>query len=480
MTIEEILKLEFAEAKKQLTSRTARTVEYSDCIAQYMVGKHSVFDEASRPKKEIQKPTGKKDSQGNVINETSYEEVNRIGIPNQKLIVKRRVGFLLGNPIKLDMTSGDEENQQHEMVFSTVKKIWTDNKLNYRNKELARLMFSECEVAELWYPVEVEQSFWKKIWKVITGAKGKYTYKMRIIAQSKGDTLFPLLDNTGDLIAFSREYTLDNNGKKEIYFETYTKNIIMKWVTIDGNTVPVEKYPSANPLGKIPVIFYQQEYPEWYDVQSEIDRLETLLSNFGDTNDYFGSPMMVAKGKVLGFASKGERGKAFQLEEGGSLDMLSWDSAPEAVALEIKTLKNEILSNTQTPDISFDNLKSIGNVSGIALKLMFIDAHMAVSDKEEVFGINIQRRLNLLRAMVGNVIDVSLKQACDEIDISPVFTPYLPKNVQEESTTVNDSYASGTISRETAVHKHPLVSNPVKELEQIKLEQSESIAQPYE
>jgi hypothetical protein len=51
-----------------------------------------------------------------------------------------------------------------------------------------------------------------------------------------------------------------------------------------------------NTIGKIPVIYYHQHLTEWHDVQPLIDRLEIIISNLADTNDYSGSPIVVAYG----------------------------------------------------------------------------------------------------------------------------------------------------------------------------------------
>lgn len=42
-----------------------------------------------------------------------------------------------------------------------------------------------------------------------------------------------------------------------------------------------------------------------------IERMEELLSNCGDTNDYFGYPSYVVSGEIEGFAEKGEQGKVY-------------------------------------------------------------------------------------------------------------------------------------------------------------------------
>ncbi len=75
-----------------------------------------------------------------------------------------------------------------------------------------------------------------------------------------------------------------------------------------------------------------------------------------------------------------------------------WAQAPESVKLEIETLLRMIYTITQTPDIAFDSVKGIGAVSGVALKLLFMDAHLKVQDKCEVFDDYLQRRLSVIQA----------------------------------------------------------------------------------
>ena len=80
---------------------------------------------------------------------------------------------------------------------------------------------------------------------------------------------------------------------------------------------------------------------------------------------------------------------------------LSWANAPESVKLEIDTLLRMIYTITQTPDISFDTVKGLGAISGVALQLLFMDAHLKVQDKNEIFSEYLQRRVNVLKAYMA-------------------------------------------------------------------------------
>jgi hypothetical protein len=95
-----------------------------------------------------------------------------------------------------------------------------------------------------------------------------------------------------------------------------------------------------------------------------------------------------------------------------------------------------IYTITQTPDISFDTVKGIGSVSGIALKLLFMDAHLKVQDKCEIFNEYLQRRINIVKAFlkVANKGDAEWGQAADRLIIEPVITPYI---IEDEQSKVN-------------------------------------------
>ena len=108
------------------------------------------------------------------------------------------------------------------------------------------------------------------------------------------------------------------------------------------------------------------------------------------------------------------------MKNGADAKYLSWDQSPESIKLEGGTLKDLIHYMTGTPDISFENLKQIGPISGIALRLMFMDAHMHASDKEEIFGKGIQRRINFLKAALVKINAVMAKKtAVARAAISP-------------------------------------------------------------
>ena len=283
--------------------------------------------------------------------------------------------------------------------------------------------------------------------------------------------LYPYFDETGDMLAISRQYEIkDNQGVKHTYFETYTDREHRLW-NLEGNQWKMQEgYPKENAIGKIPVIYGQQPAVEWEDVQNLIDRLEKLLSNFADTNDYHAAPKIFTTGTILGWAKKGESGAVIEGEEGATAQYLSWAQAPESVKLEIETLLRMIYTITQTPDISFDSVKGLGSISGVALKLLFMDAHLKVQDKMEIFDDYLQRRLAIIQAFLAqmNAKNKDFVSACDSLSIEPEIVPYM---IEDEAAKVSTLLAAtgqkAIVSRKTAVQQLGWVNDTEAEIEQI-------------
>jgi hypothetical protein len=440
--------------------------------AEYDPLQHNVHHPHLRPDKQIKKPDPLSDDPDKLI--TATVPVARISVPLQKFIVKLRAQFLVGNPIDLDCSP---ESEGDKSMLEGVQKIWEDNKLDYKSKFLAKLLFSECECAELWYADENNDNYWQgtslenvvrqsPAGETITDGKVPIKYRVRVLARSLGDTLLPMFDASGDMIAFGRAYTVGKTERLDIY----TADFIHQGSKTPGadQTWNFED-PISHGLGKIPVIYYAQNQPEWFDVQPMINRLETLLSNNADTNDYFGSPTAVASGNIISYADKGESGKMIQLENDAKMSYLTWDAVPQSIKMEVETLTGLIFSMTSTPNISFEEMKGLGHFSGIALKMLFMAAHMEASDKEEIFGECIQRRINLLKQFM-TVVSVTLKPSLN-MRIKPKFEYYLPKDDKEQIDNIKTALDAGIMTQDAGVRANPLIEDADAEIKLLNKQQ---------
>jgi len=405
-------------------------------------GEHDILD---RPVKVVGTGRAKK-------NVPQAKEVIRY----QKKIVQMAVAFLFGDPAKLILSN---EGDKFQEAFDLLKDVWVGNKLDYFNRKLARKLFVETKVAELWYVVVDED-------------KAKHI-KVSLLSDENGDGIYPHFNENGDMDAFTRRYSITElDGKDYEHVDIYMADKIIyavkrqEWITEE----------KENLYGKIPVVYYEQAEPEWTGVQSEIDRSEMLISKFADTNDYFGAPTIKLKGKLVNPPEKGEVGRMlrFSPETGsdgkvsyGDATYLTWEHAPESIKLEFEILKDIIYSMTSTPDLSFNNVKGLTKTSGEALKFLFMDSILKAMDKEEIFGEGLTRRVNLLKAILS-VTSVKDKDSLQELDISVKFGKVLPQDVTETIKAL--SMARGgepLMSEKSAVRQNPYVDNSEEEIENL-------------
>lgn len=397
------------------------------------------------------------------------ERVARIALAIQKLIVKRAVAFTFGNPVTY---SSDAEDDKDQEILQRLKRLFAAVKEGAHNRRIARSLFSTQEVAEYWYPVETPELH------NLYGFPCRFKFKVAIFSPAFGDKLWPYFDENRDLVAFSREFTKkDGDLITRNYFETYTADAHYLWTSQgehngnDGNWEMAEGYPRALTIGKIPIVYASQPQTEWADVQSLIDRLEKVLSNFADTNDYHASPKIFVQGAIKGFCRKGEAGGIIEGEEGATASYLSWSNAPESIKTEVDILLRMIYTITQTPDISFDTVKGLGAVSGIALRLLFMDAHLKVQEKAEIFDEYLQRRANICLAYLGQA-DTKTKGIADALIVKPKITPYIIEDDQAKVNLLLSANGNKSIcSQAEAVRRLGWADDPDAELEAIQAEE---------
>lgn len=483
-SIEQLLQQNGEDMKKvigELTrGRLTPLPPVSEYIKQLDPTLHDVMDPRVRPDKIINVDP-QSDSYGStrsIMTEQDYtdaqgtkiEKVNRIALAWQKLIVKRAVGISFGNPVKYN---SQPDNDAEKQLLDAVQRVLVESKEGPLNRRAARQLYGLTEVAERWYVTEGTEEH-------TNYSETPTKFKIRVVTFSPkyGDELYPYFDDDRNMVAFSRKFLLkDEEGKKKNYFETYTADAFYMWFSDaegkqDGNWELVEGYPKKNPYGKIPIVYGCQEEPEYEDVEPLIARMEKLVSNFGDTNDYHASPKIVVKGHVNSFCKKGEAGAVLELDPDASAEYLTWSQATTAVKDEYNMLKELIHTLTQTPDISWDSVKGM-NVSGTALKLMFMDSILKVKDKEEVWIDYLTRRVNVIKAILAVIDRNRFEAPARTLNVEPEIVPFI---VDDETTRINNILAASgnkqIVSQRSAIEKLGWASNVDKEMEDIEEEEN--------
>jgi len=416
--------------------------------------------------------------------------VARLVTTFQKLITNLAVAFLFGRPVKYVLDS--EDNTQD--AFNSMEDLFRQRKMQYFDRKLARTTMIETRSAEWW--VATNDSFDADAPKT-PDDPGYIASKINVVLLSvkTGYQIFPYFDQFGDMIAFTMTYSgkaYDEKTKKIVSKNFVTILTASNFITyVQSGSGWEEQSNMPNPFGKIPIIYYAQEQSEWKDVESLIERYEEHISKHADENDYYGSPIMKIKGKMVKPPDKSQTGKILQFESQttgdgkdviyGDAEYLTWDREPESITFEGNNLKDLIYTLTSTPDVSFSSVKGISSLSGIALKLLFFDATLKSMNHQEVFGEGLARRVNLVKQMLS-ITNVAIEAATQAMEVTVKFQDPTPQDIKEAIETLTEGLAGQPVmSRKTALRNNPLVTDvKTEETEMDEDEKREVVTQGVE
>lgn len=457
MTIEEILALTDKAQRIEYLKKGRRT-EIPDVVRLYNdwnPNKHEIItDNKKYPKIRVVVEKGKEvksDTIGRMTrtnDKVEYKDPNRIALPLEQDIVNIQTAFTVGTEPSIDCDTDDEGEKS---LLSALKQVIRKNKLKYQNKKIVRSWLSEQEVAEYWYAVK-DDGFWailkRKIASIFGKAVPEYRLKSTLWSPFRGDTLYPFFDDTGDMVAFSREYKKTNlDGTETTVFMTLTNDSIRTCIIGDNNQDEVVSHG----FPKLPVI-YTYRKNAYCDVIRPIRiRIEKLLSAFGDCIDYHFFPILKLFGEVTGFSGTTRNRVVNLTGEKADAAYLTWQQAADPIKLELETLFSRAYSMTNTPQISFENLKGTGNaLSGSAFRYVFMGAHMAVENHAEEIGLFMQRRVNFLISALGTQ-NSRLAAPAQTIDVEVNIVPYMIDNIDDKVQTAVTSVDGGIWSRKEGI-----------------------------
>lgn len=457
MTIEEILALTDKAQRIEYLKKGRRT-EIPDVVRLYNdwnPNKHEIITDLEKyPKIRVVVEKGKEvksDTTGRMTrtdDKVEYKDPNRIALPLEQDIVNIQTAFTVGTEPSIDCDTDDEGEKS---LLSALKQVIRKNKLKYQNKKIVRSWLSEQEVAEYWYAVK-DDGFWAILKRKIASIFGKtipeYRLKSTLWSPFRGDTLYPFFDDTGDMVAFSREYKKTNlDGTETTVFMTLTNDSIRTSIIGDNNQDEVVSHG----FPKLPVI-YTYRKNAYCDVIRPIRiRIEKLLSAFGDCIDYHFFPILKLFGEVTGFSGTTRNRVVNLTGEKADAAYLTWQQAADPIKLELETLFSRAYSMTNTPQISFENLKGTGNaLSGSAFRYVFMGAHMAVENHAEEIGIFMQRRVNFLISALGTQ-NSRLAAPAQTIDVEVNIVPYMIDNIDDKVQTAVTAVDGGIWSRKEGI-----------------------------
>lgn len=385
----------------------------------------------------------------------TVEKASRIYIGLEKLLTRRMTEFMFSIPARRVYHNIDG-NKTRQMIAKAIESIYKHARIDSENIRRGTAYFASCEVFTIWYTVENPNTLY--------GFPSKYKLKCKTYSPMDGVRLYPLLDELGDMTAMSFEYSKKVGDEEVEFFETYTSDAHYKWRRNGGKWERVKAEPIA--ILKIPGVYIYRPVPIYHGLSYIRNEIEYTLSRNSDVIAYNSAPILKVAGAITGSEGKGESRRVFRVENGGDVSYVSWSQAIEALKYHVNTLTGLFWSQAQMPDISFENMKSLGNIGFDARQTLLTDAHLKVGDESgpwiEAFG----RECNVIKAFV-RMMNTAWADEVDNVEVEHVITPFIQMDEDAKTDRLIKQNGGKAIKSQLQTIREAGANDPESTLEQI-------------
>lgn len=371
----------------------------------------------------------------------------------QRYINEVELFFLFGESIQWTKKGGTDE------AYDVFLQFLENVHFNSRTREAKRKAGAETEVA--------------KLYNLFRTPEGTVGCNLVVLARSTGYKLRTLFDQYGNLIALAYGYRQKEAGGSTVeHWDVHTAELIFH---CSKASLGWDVETLRNPTGKINAVYIRQP-KAWEGVEPRIEREEMLDSKVADTNNYFADPIATATADVINsMLDPNKPGKLIQLS--GPNSQFSYVNPPQQSQLrdaEKKDLETSILFDTMTPDLSFDNLRGMGTLSGAAIRNSFILGYMKRARNIEVYEEMTMREKNVILAILRYQHP---EVDWDGFDVSFEFAEPFSEDKRDARNEVSSLYGSGLMSLTTAVDRLGIVDDVEGEVDRILMEHMDAEAQ---
>lgn len=353
----------------------------------------------------------------------TVEKASRISIGLEKLLTKRMSEFMFAIPVNR-VYHGVDGSDTRAAIASAIGAVNKYARIDSENIKRANNYFATCEIFTLWYLVDSPNTLY--------GFPSKYKLKCRTFSPMDGTKLYPYFDDYGDMLAMSMLYERKTaDGETVSVFETYTADRHVKWENKAGwwNTVIDER----TTIGKIPGVYAYRPVPIYHGLSDIRQEIEYTLSRNSDVVAYNSAPVLKVAGSITGGEDKGESRRIYRVENGGDVSYVSWSQSIEALKYHVDTLLKLFWTQSQMPDISFDTMKSLGNIGYDARQTLLTDAHLKVGDESGAWLEFLDREINVQKAFLKKM-NASWALEVDNVEVENVITPFIQN---DEAATID-------------------------------------------
>jgi len=454
---------------RSLQNKPFKVPAWSDLEKEYEPRMHKIFDKVLYPDKQIYESRIDPETNKAVEVAAGEEPITRVALGLQKLAVKRIVEFMYTTPPDISCEDLGAVPVRKEQ-FDSFKKILKKTKWNSMNKERCHIVESQCECAVYWY----SKTSPTKTYGFNSASKLKY----QVFSPEKGDELYPYFDDSGDMVAFSRMFSTYDEKDLEIkHFETWTDENYMSWKLETGSSGWIEDEVSKpHGLDRIPIVYTHRKQPIWADADNDkVHNLEKILSRNGDIIDYHSDPILLLSGDLQGAPAKGDSNRVFIASGDAKAQYVSWDQSIESTKFSYDYILRMYFHELQLPDLSFENIKGIGALSGVALEFMFADAHLKVGDESEIFLNSMERDYSIIKAYMA-LMNTKWADSIQDMEIETEINPFIISDaLAKVDLLLKANGQKAIVPQELSVQLSGLAKDPANAWKMIQAEQKAEI-----
>lgn len=380
------------------------------------------------------------DNEGNkCVDETKKN--NRLSHNFYGLLVKQKVGYLLGKPMNFNSTN----KEVNKLISDTLGDKW-----NITSQELLK---NASNKGDEWLYCYIDE-------------RGVLDYTICPTEQ-----IIPLYNNgfkqvLEGVIRYYEIVTLD--GKSVSAIELWTQNEVSYFRLEEDNLQLLETKSHFSINGKgysfgvIPFVQFKNNEELTTDlslVKSLIDNYDKVTSGLANDLEELQDTIYILKGYQGTDSSEFMQNlryyKLIKVDEDGGVDKLELHIPIEAKNSHLKRLEDDIYRLGMGVDVSAEKL---GNSSGVALKFIYSLLDLKVDMSETQFKKSIRHLLKI----ISNWVRISDGIEFDRKEVKVTFNRSMLVNTKEQIVNVTNSI--GMLSRETLLANHPFVTDVDYEL----------------
>lgn len=450
-----------SETISMLKEKSVSVPTWDSLLIDYEPTKHKILSDSTTLKDKV-RTDGQVDKSARII----------VGL--EKLHVKRLSEFTFAIPVKR-VYNNIHDNEIRKDISKAIESVYKNVRIDSENLKRAVAYYASCEIFTVWYAV--------KKFNTLYGFPSEYKLKCKTFSPMSDVKLYPLLNEMDDMLAMSFEYTKKIKDRDVSFFETYTsdRHYIWKQELGTGNWKPVltqttEEGEIVNGEGiilmKIPGIYACRPKPVYDGLSPIREEIEYSLSRNSNVIAYNSAPLLKIVGGLKGKEDKGESYRVVRCETGGDVSYVSWSQSIEALKYHVDSMEKLYWMQAQIPDLSFENMKGLGNIGYDARQTLLTDAHLKIGDESGTWIEFLERECNVIKAFL-KIMNRKWASEIDNINVEHIITPYIQNDELAEINRRMKANGNKPIeSQLESIQKYGDSSDPAATLKQIQEEEA--------